>query len=598
MEERNQQLIKEIIEIFKSHSSYSLNEALVAAIFVLVWHKCSALAHCPEALKIIPPEQIEDADLVELVKNAAQEMTGDPLGFGSSVEWMLTKSFDAKTFKIALARVQDFAKRGLLDDFDPTDAILVINHEAAKHSDLCDLLLGLAGDIDNKSVYLPWDGTAQLTGRTLKAGGHAHVEIPHSGPLPELIASNFGKHDLYPCISDPVVDPLYVTAGELQRFDFTVTSPPVGMKVGKEAQDKDLFGRFVGKTNSYTTLAIQHVLAQTQGIAVIATGTNITFGSGAEHQLREYLLENKLLKAVIALPPGLLSSTSIPLTILVLDTVNQHNTVRFIDANNDFFRTQATRSKVQMKNLDVLIDLAHHGVDGDFVKNVSVTEILHNDAQLQVNRYVLDQRDRAVAEKLANQQLVRLGDLVTFIRPNPVWIVDDGISATELSATDLPEFGYITTASKPVHLERGNKKTAELFLRPLDIVLTHKGSIGKVGLVGHQVPPPETGGWLPSQSAVILRSNGQLDNRALFVILRSGLGQHLVQKLTSGGTLPFIKLKDLGGLAIPVPTAEDAAKLAATLDEETTITEQIRNLQQQIVNLTPDYLRLPTIDEE
>jgi type I restriction enzyme M protein len=51
------------------------------------------------------------------------------------------------------------------------------------------------------------------------------------------------------------------------------------------------------------------------------------------------------------------------------------------------------------------------------------------------------------------------------------------------------------------------EENADQFLRPYDIVLIIKGSVGKVGIVTTDVPEPQVpGGWVAGQSAIVLRA--------------------------------------------------------------------------------------------
>jgi type I restriction enzyme M protein len=120
------------------------------------------------------------------------------------------------------------------------------------------------------------------------------------------------------------------------------------------------------------------------------------------------------------------------------------------------------------------------------------------------------------------------------------------------------------------------------FLRPHDIVLIIKGSVGKVGIVPEDVPAPGAEGWIVGQSGVILRVNDPniIDPRTLAVYLRSKLGKELLDGVAvRGATIPLIQLRELQRLPIIIPTTEKAAEIGALLDDEDRIQREIEQLR-------------------
>jgi type I restriction enzyme M protein len=81
--------------------------------------------------------------------------------------------------------------------------------------------------------------------------------------------------------------------------------------------------------------------------------------------------------------------------------------------------------------------------------------VLANDAQLQVNRYVLASSKKRLQARLAAAQTAPLGDLVWTVRPMlTVKDGDDCVEALEVGAADLPPFGYIREPGRAVKIDR------------------------------------------------------------------------------------------------------------------------------------------------
>jgi type I restriction enzyme M protein len=148
--------------------------------------------------------------------------------------------------------------------------------------------------------------------------------------------------------------------------------------------------------------------------------------------------------------------------------------------------------------------------------------------------------------------------------------------------------GYIRTAGRrqQIPAETANKNKGQ-FLRPDDIVLIIKGSVGKVGIVPQGAPPPGPGGWVAGQSGIILRVNERstIEPKVLAMELRSPFGQELLKTVSSGATIPLIQLKELLRLQVPVPDAATAEEARSALEGEAEIQSEIEFLQHKQASL-------------
>jgi type I restriction enzyme M protein len=148
--------------------------------------------------------------------------------------------------------------------------------------------------------------------------------------------------------------------------------------------------------------------------------------------------------------------------------------------------------------------------------------------------------------------------------------------------------GYIPTPSKEVQIDKGSASKKRLFLRPFDVLLIYKGSVGKVGITPESVPEPGEGGWIAGQSAVVLRVNNpyQVNPKALAVYLRSDLGQKLLESISvQGATIPMIQLRELQKLPVIIPPTEDAAEIGKILDDQSKIQCEIEQLRAKQIEL-------------
>lgn len=492
-----------------------------------------------------------------------------------------------------LSQVLYLQHSGQLNAFDPSDAVQLLASNqgpGALDSSVCEFAVELLGDITNKQAYLPWEMSGQFVARVAKKSESVCSESPMSLSLAELVSIiTESKANIQ--ITEPLETPSFLGSdGKLMKFHTALSMPPVGVKVDKSIVQRDMFYRFREPSTQLATLALQHIIAQTEGKIVFITSNSMLFSAGAERQLRERIVQNGMLEAVISLPSGLMSHAGIPLTILVLDTSKKASTVRFVNAAVPYFYQQATRAKNQLIRTDELISLVNSNEDSPYAKSVAIQEIADNDMQLQVNRYVLDAKAQKLNAFMSQHEFTALGELVEIIKPIAALASEDGEPAFEVLAADVPEFGYIHAASKPVQMDIKSRKATDLKLRQDDIVLMIKGAVGKVGIVGST----NDSYWTVGPSAVILRAiPGNVDPRALALFLRSGLGQHLLKGAASGAVQPFIQLKELVALKIPVSSLTEHMECGAILEQEEDIQTQIRRLNASLSELTPTQWQLP-----
>jgi type I restriction enzyme M protein len=222
-------------------------------------------------------------------------------------------------------------------------------------------------------------------------------------------------------------------------------------------------------------------------------------------------------------------------------------------------------------------------------KDVLLGEIRDAGYQLQPGRYVVS-IDQLNAEKaLAGMYRVALGDLVETIRP-VVYKATEGptIEVREVSIGDLKQGVFINNPDKLVEVDASlDDKIARQALKPFDIIVTIKGTVGRVGLV------PDTAAtsgspWVLGQSSIALRikDRSKLDPRVLFTFLRSDLGQELLKGIVSGAAIPLIQLRELLALAVPVPAQEVAEGFIDNFDRQARIQAEIDRLVQEQTQLS------------
>jgi type I restriction enzyme M protein len=147
---------------------------------------------------------------------------------------------------------------------------------------------------------------------------------------------------------DTLRDPRFVERSGLRRFDVVVANPPFSLKNwGADTWANDPYGRaFCGLPPARTAdLAwVQHMVASMKpdtGRVGVVMPHGVLFRGGAEKTIRQCLLQQDRLDAVIGLPPNLFYSTPIPACLLIFKASKdaiRRSTVLFVDGSKRFLK--------------------------------------------------------------------------------------------------------------------------------------------------------------------------------------------------------------------------------------------------------------------
>ena len=196
---------------------------------------------------------------------------------------------------------------------------------------------------------------------------------------------------------DTIRHPLFKDEhGNLMKFDIVIANPPFSLdKWGQEIAAEDRFGRFhrgIPPKSKGDWAFISHMLAtavEGSGRVGVVVPHGVLFRGGQEGKIRETVIRENLLDAVIGLPGNLFFGTGIPAALMIFDkarAVNQQ--ILFIDASREF--EQATnQNKLRPQDIDKIIDTFRKRKSIDkYAHSAAFKEIEENEFNLNIPRYV------------------------------------------------------------------------------------------------------------------------------------------------------------------------------------------------------------------
>lgn len=184
------------------------------------------------------------------------------------------------------------------------------------------------------------------------------------------------------------------------RFDAIVANPPFSLRWEPSSLDSD--DRFRGyslppksSADFAFVLHMIHYLADDGTLAVVVPH-GVLFRGAAEGQIRQSIINNEYLDAVIGLPANLFYSTGIPVCILVFKKCTRHKNVLFIDASKEFVKDKKQNILTE-EHIDKIIDTYQYRKEIEkYSRIVELAEIESNDFNLNIPRYI----DTSEAEEI------------------------------------------------------------------------------------------------------------------------------------------------------------------------------------------------------
>lgn len=223
---------------------------------------------------------------------------------------------------------------------------------------------------------------------------------------------------------DTLRNPRLLDGNELRRFDVVAANPPFSLdKWGADEAGLDRYGRFwrgLPPKSKGDYAFLSHMLETTvpnAGRTGVIVPHGVLFRGGAEGKIRQRLIEDNLLDAVIGLPANLFYGTGIPAAILLFGHGRTREDVLFIDASRDFEpgKNQNRLGAAQLAR--IVAAYRAYQDEPRYARVVPRTELAHHDYNLNIPRYVETQEEAPAIDLAATQRDInRLEAELTAVR--------------------------------------------------------------------------------------------------------------------------------------------------------------------------------------
>ncbi|MDU5082732.1 N-6 DNA methylase [uncultured Tissierella sp.] len=195
---------------------------------------------------------------------------------------------------------------------------------------------------------------------------------------------------------DTLKNPMHLDAGgELKKFSRVIANPPFSQNYSKrdmKFKERFRFGFCPENGKKADLMFVQHMIASLREDGKMATimPHGVLFRGGEEKKIREGIIKEGILEAVIGLPPNLFYGTGIPACVLVINKVGakERKEVLFMNADREY-REGKNQNSLRPEDLQKIIHVYRNKMQvPKYSRLVPIADLAKEGYNLNIRRYV------------------------------------------------------------------------------------------------------------------------------------------------------------------------------------------------------------------
>lgn len=611
------EMVYEILEVLRGGCSVEEFGSNSAVILLLGHYSCISdkvnlhLIHNSTDIK----EAVKEA--LDIIGNEEKSLKG-PISYLSNLKLsneQLSKiivilkrySFDKelfrKAFEFILEQVEELSGKFGGEEITPKFFNkLAVEIVEPKNGEFYDGVFGFGGDAIEAYKF------AAKYGNELKIYGQELDLKTYSIACIRMFINGINSADIR--IGDVLTNPIFKEDENiLKKYDSIIMAPPLGLGwKDKESQImNDKYSRFIyglpGVANADWLFILSALKSlKEEGKAVIITTLGSLFRAGAEENLRKKLIGFDYIETVIEFAGGLLTNTSIPCAMMVINmnkSEDMKNKIQFINADEIYENVRRGKRILNDSNINAILDIYREKNNIDDVSEIVSLENIEG-GNLLPSRYVVKTefnsseygKVKIHLDKLNASK--KLGETGTFYRGINVTsknVQDSNGKYKIINLADIKD-GELDIDLLPTYTIENNARVEAYKVEAGDIIISNKGAT-KICII-----PEHEGDVLISQNFIGIRVKSSYNPEYIKEFLESPIGEYLIDSRKTGTAVAMINVKDLKELPIvEMSIAEQNEIIKWYLNEEEELKNQMKALKTKMNELKFDLYRKMDIED-
>ena len=611
------EMVYEILEVLRGGCSVEEFGSNSAVILLLGHYSCISdkvnldLIHnstdikeaVKEALDIIGNEEKSLKEPISYLSNL--KLSNEQL---SKIIVILKRySFDKelfrKAFEFILEQVEELSGKFGGEEITPKFFNkLAVEIVEPKNGEFYDGVFGFGGDAIEAYKF------AAKYGNELKINGQELDLKTYSIACIRMFINGINSADIR--IGDVLTNPIFKEdENVLKKYDSIIMAPPLCLAwKDKESQIiNDKYSRFIyglpGVANADWLFILSALKSlKEEGKAVIITTLGSLFRAGAEENLRKKLIGFDYIETVIEFTGGLLTNSSIPCAMMVINmnkSQDMKNKIQFINADEIYENVRRGKRILNDDNINTILDIYRGKNNIDGVSEIVSLENIEG-GNLLPSRYVVKTefnsseygKVKIHLDKLNASK--KLGEIGTFYRGINVTsknVQDSNGKYKIINLADIKD-GELDVDLLPTYSIENNARVEAYKVEAGDIIISNKGAT-KICII-----PEHEGDVLISQNFIGIRVKSSYNPEYIKEFLESPIGEYLIDSRKTGTAVAMINVKDLKEIPIVEMSLEDQNKIIDEyIEKEKKLKKEMEELQHKLENLKFDLYDKMTIKD-
>ncbi len=466
-----------------------------------------------------------------------------------------------------------------------------------------------------------YDGVAGTNGTAIYASKYSRLkgeelDIYVQELSPKLInigiirAFISGIDNINVYIGDTLLKPGFKDGNSLKAFDAIMMDFPFAQSWKYDDNDLiyDKYSRYVyGKPTKSSTewLYISHIIKslseQGKGLAMV---TSSSLFNTATQNIRENIIKEDVIEAIIELPSGLFSYTNIAVNIMVINKNKKiKNKILFINAKEMATSVSRTKKDLSDESITTLVEIYREMKEIDEIsklidvkelessllipsKYVSKSEVLTEDFGL------VKIKQREMKELKSIKKLSEIASFYRGINTSTCTLNEENGECRIINLSDVQEGELIIDSIARYDL-KNNSKINAYEVQEGDLIISAKGAAIKICIIPKLEVP-----LLISQNFIGIRPNKGYSPSYLKEYLESPLGIYLIESKQLGSTITMLNIKDLKDIEIVTLPVEIQDEIMMNyIREATEIKEKMETLENQARELKIELYKQMKIEK-